>query len=86
VHVAGLIPLAFPLITCYTLSVFIQLIIGLLGTLALFLTIKGKKLGCYIGLLGQPFWIWMSVTNKLWGVLVVSVAYFGVFLYGITKD
>jgi nicotinamide riboside transporter PnuC len=66
--------------------VFIQLIIGLLGTLAILLTIQGEKAGCYIGLLGQPFWIWMSITNKLWGVLVVSVAYLCVFIYGILKE
>lgn len=63
----------------------IQLIIGLLGTTALFLTIRGNKWGCWVGLIGQPFWIWMSITNKLWGVLVVSVAYLGVFMYGIMK-
>jgi hypothetical protein len=65
---------------------FFQIVIGLLGTLALYLTIKGLvKAGSIIGLVAQPFWILMSIDKELWGVLVVSIAYLGVWCYGLLR-
>jgi len=64
----------------------IQSTIGLSGVVALLLTIAGKKWGCIIGMAGQPFWIWMSLEKKLWGVFVVSIAYLLVFAYGFVKN
>lgn len=63
----------------------IQVVIGIFGTLALFLTIKGYKTGSWIGLATQPFWIFMAIDKQLWGVLMVSLIYAAVWLYGILK-
>ena len=62
---------------------FTQLVIGLLGSLAIFLTLRGhKKLGSVIGIIIQPFWIWMSLDKHLPGVFVVSIIYLVVWIYG----
>jgi hypothetical protein len=64
-----------------------QVVIGVLGVLALFYTIRGyTKIGSLIGLISQPFWIVMSLERQLWGVFVVSIAYLGVWIYGLVKD
>jgi hypothetical protein len=68
------------------LDILVQSIIGLSGVVALFLTIRGNKWGCIVGIAGQPFWIFMSIQKKLPGVFVVSIAYLLVFAYGfVTK-
>jgi hypothetical protein len=67
------------------LSAIAQVVIGIFGTLALFLTIKGNKFGSWIGIFTSPFWIWMALSNKLYGVLVVSVLYLAVWIYGVIK-
>jgi hypothetical protein len=67
------------------LSAITQVVIGIFGTLALFLTIKGNNFGSWIGICTQPFWIWMAISNKLYGVLVVSVLYLAVWIYGVVK-
>lgn len=46
-------------------------------------SIRARRWGCIIGLLGQPFWLWSTVTNGQWGMACVTVGYTAAFLRGI---
>lgn len=37
------------------------------------LSTKRHKLGFILGLCGQPFWIYSTFTNQLWGMFAVSL-------------
>ncbi|WP_027064581.1 hypothetical protein [Maribacter sp. Hel_I_7] len=34
-----------------------------------------KRWGYILGLLGQPFWIYSSVVNEQWGILIMTLFY-----------
>jgi len=64
----------------------LQFIIGITGCLAVYCILTDRKrVGSIIGLVGQPFWIILSIYKELWGVLIVSIAYLGVYLYGFRR-
>ncbi|WP_239467048.1 hypothetical protein [Rhodoferax koreensis] len=56
-----------------------QFCIGLFGLTALAMTMFGneraRRWSPIVGMCGQPFWIYFSVTSSAWGVLVLSAAY-----------
>ena len=63
-----------------------QVVVGLGGALALFLTLKGYKfIGGIIGVITQPLWIFMAIDKKLPGVLFISIIYMIVWFYGLLK-
>ena len=38
-----------------------------------------------VGLMGQPFWIYMAIRGKLWGVGIMALAYGGAWSLGVYK-
>jgi len=53
-----------------------QIGIGLFGVLAIFLvSTKGRwqRWGYISGYCSQPFWIWTTIANRQWGILILSV-------------
>jgi hypothetical protein len=44
---------------------------------------KWKRWGYIIGLCGQPFWIYMSITTHQWGLLALTFVYIFSWLQGI---
>jgi hypothetical protein len=64
----------------------IQVALAVLGLTSLYLATGrwpvGRYLAPFIGLLGQPFWVWFSIRQDAWGLLVISVAYTFVYLHG----
>lgn len=63
----------------------VQVIIGICGPLALFLSLAGKRSGLWIGVLSQPFWIYSSIRSGLWGMFIVSIFYLAVWIYQLSK-
>lgn len=64
-----------------------QFMIGCLGLAAMWLSLGQDPMlrawAPYLGLLGQPFWLHMAVTKRLWGVGIMAVAYTAVYLHAI---
>jgi hypothetical protein len=55
-----------------------QFFIFLFGCLSIWFisrTEKWKRWGYIIGLAGQPFWLYMTITNKQWWMLALTIAY-----------
>jgi hypothetical protein len=49
-----------------------------------------RRWGYILGLLGQPFWIYSSITTEQWGILILTLFYMyswgmGVWNYWIKK-
>jgi len=44
---------------------------------------RGVRWAPIIGLCGQPFWVWFAISASAWGLLVLSVAYTGVYARGV---
>jgi len=36
---------------------------------------KWKRWGYILGLIGQPFWIYSSIVNEQWGILIMTLFY-----------
>lgn len=64
-----------------------QLAIMLTGVISAWLlnasSERMRRWGCIIGLLGQPCWLWSTVTNAQWGMAAVTVGYTAAFVRGI---
>lgn len=50
-----------------------------------------RKMGFILGFLAQPFWIYVSIVNQQWGILLVSCLYtytwgMGVYNHVITRS
>jgi hypothetical protein len=55
-----------------------QIAIFIFGASAIYLVSrddKFQKWGYIMGLLGQPFWIYVTFTNDQWGILAMTIAY-----------
>lgn len=71
-----------------------QVFIFILGGSAIWLVgrkEKWRRWGYIIGLLGQPFWIYTSIHNKQWGILILSLWYGyawaqGIWNFWVKKD
>jgi len=42
-----------------------------------------KRWGFIIGILGQPFWLYSSYMNELWGIFLLTIFYTYSFAQGI---
>jgi nicotinamide riboside transporter PnuC len=60
-----------------------QIGITVFGIIAILLVAKKNKWGFVVGLASQPFWFITSYLNEQWGVFLLSIAYAGVWIYGI---
>ncbi len=62
-----------------------QIMIAVFGLTAVFFSqTKNKKLNkiaCLFGMAAQPFWIYSTYTNELWGMLVLTMFY--TFAWGV---
>jgi len=47
---------------------------------------KWRLLGCWLGLAGEPLWLWTSWTNGQWAIVILSLWYAGVFIAGIKRN
>ena len=47
---------------------------------------KWRLVGCWLGLAGEPLWLWTSWTNGQWAIVILSVWYAGVFIAGIKRN
>lgn len=56
-----------------------QIVIASTGMTAVFLSQqskeKWKKYASILGLLGQPFWFWATISAEQWGMFVLCIAY-----------
>jgi hypothetical protein len=44
---------------------------------------KWKRLGYIFGLCSQPFWMYASITNKQWGIFILTLFYTYSWIQGI---
>jgi len=73
---------------------FCQIMILILGAGAVWLVSQKKsykKYGYILGLLGQPFWLYTTITNKQLGMFILTLFYIyswslGVYNYFIKKE
>lgn len=65
----------------------LQLALAFFGLTALWLAMgqseRGRRWAPIIGLAGQPFWLYYAASAGAWGMLVLSLAYSGVYVRGI---
>ena len=65
-------------------------LIALLGVMALLMFASDQRAtrawGAFVGLLGQPFWLWQSWHAGLWGIFVCSVLYTFVWVFSLWKE
>jgi len=58
---------------------FTQIMIAITGCLAIYLTQQNKaepkRYACIVGLLGQPFWIYVTFTTAQWEMFTSSILY-----------
>ncbi len=56
----------------------VQVIIMVTGVISIYFAMDEKehyrKWACIIGLLGQPFWLYITFSSEQWGMFFVSVA------------
>lgn len=73
-----------------TMDALVQLAIVLFGVGALFLQYadcpRQRHLAPWLGLAGQPAWIYAAYTSHQWGMLFVTVAYTVGWMRGIWKN
>jgi hypothetical protein len=43
------------------------------------------RLGCWIGLAGQPAWFFSTYQNFQWGMFLLSIAFTGSYIRGLTR-
>jgi|GEM_PF-6605908 len=43
------------------------------------------RVGCWVGLSAQPFWLWSTFQHAQWGMLALTVIYIVSFTRGILK-
>ena len=67
-----------------------QIIIALLGALAIWLTSSGNQRvrlwGYVAGLISQPFWLWTTWEAQQWGMFALSVFYTFAWCKGIVAN
>lgn len=72
------------------MSIALQIWIAASGLAAIALlqfgTTRGRRWAPFIGLAGQPAWIWHAIDAHAVGVLVVSAAYTVVWLAGCIRE
>jgi len=60
-------------------DVIMQVLIGVLGCLSIILVTsteeKVRKWACISGLSAEPFWLWTSIENEQWGIMVLCSVY-----------
>jgi hypothetical protein len=65
----------------------VQTMIALTGSVAVWLTQdadpRRRRWACIVGMIGQPFWIYMSWTIGTWGVFLTSLLYTYAWARGI---
>ncbi len=66
-----------------TLKNISQIMIFILGALAIVLVAKKNKWGFVFGFLSQPFWYITSYNNNQWGIFYMSIIYTISWTYGI---
>jgi hypothetical protein len=63
-----------------------QLALAFFGLSAMWLSMGhnplGRKWAPVVGLAGQPFWLWFSVSANAWGLFALSLAYTAVYVRG----
>lgn len=59
--------------------------ITVFGLLAITLVARKNKWGFVFGCLAQPFWFFTAYVNEQWGIFFISVAYAGIWMYGVWK-
>ena len=64
----------------------IQFALAFFGLTALWLatgeSLVGRRWAPVVGLIGQPAWMWFAVESGAWGLLLLSMAYTGVYARG----
>ncbi|EKD40816.1 MAG: hypothetical protein ACD_74C00157G0001 [uncultured bacterium] len=45
---------------------------------------KSKRVGCLVGLVGQPFWLWSTFEAGQWGMFLVSAWFTYRYIVGAT--
>jgi hypothetical protein len=61
-----------------------QVMIAICGISSCWLTATDRaKYACVWGLCAEPFWIYTSINNKQWGILVLAFVYAYMWSYGI---
>lgn len=45
-------------------------------------TRRARRIGCVVGLCGQPFWILSAWQAQQWGMLALSIVYTAVWAHG----
>jgi hypothetical protein len=45
----------------------------------------GNRLGCAIGLLGQPFWLWENMRADQFGMFAVGIWFTGWYAFGLLR-
>jgi len=72
---------------------FSQIVIFIFGSLSIWFVSrkeKWKRWGYIFGMIAQPFWFYVSIENKQWGIVAVSFIYtyswgMGIYNYWIKK-
>jgi hypothetical protein len=56
-----------------------QIAVAITGIMAVWLSqdprISRRKYACWFGLLGQPFWFYISYSEQQWGIFLLSFVY-----------
>jgi hypothetical protein len=64
-----------------------QIGIAIFGTTGVILSqmraVKARKWAPIVGLLGQVFWFWATISNRQWGMVFMSVVYSGAWMLGV---
>lgn len=68
-----------------------QMALALIGYLSIYLAVvnKNQKLALYapvVGMLGQPFWIYATLSKELYGMTLVCVGYTFIYALGIRRS
>ena len=67
----------------------IQTLIVISGVLAVALTqsmrAERRRWAPLVGLIGQPFWLYITCSWSTWGMFVCSLLYTGVWLFGLWR-
>lgn len=70
-------------------ATFLQAWIFISGALAIWLLSdpfsRFHRHGCWIGLSGQPFWLWATFQHAQWGMFALTIIYSASFVRGILK-
>ena len=74
----------------FTITNFVQACLLIFSGLAAYmLTSKKNKIrffGCIIGLIGQIFWFWSSISTGAWGIFLLTIFYAIVYSRGIINN